>query len=143
MITLKFIKNDVMGYPIYEDSDGNRVGYRVLSEEYYYLDTQRVIAEPVKIVFPKKDYSKKKRTWRTLVRVESVSEKQISVTIPAWNHGRVVTFPKRILPAELRKRLAKTGIQGDFKYFYVKADIDASSVDQLVDSFEQFEDKST
>jgi len=46
------------------------------------------------------------RPWRTLVRVESVTDASASVVLPAWNSRKPVTVFLNDLPADVRSRFA-------------------------------------
>jgi len=68
-----------------------------------------------------------KKTWRSLIRIDNVSDdlKSIDIVIPSWNANKIVKLSTSVLPVEYLHQLAAD------VYFFAHVNIDAESINDL------------
>lgn len=67
------------------------------------------------------------RQWRTLARVDSITNTVVGFVIPAWDNTATIKIPLTSIPECIQTRIGK----GDLR-FYIKVNLGANTDEELV-----------
>jgi hypothetical protein len=67
------------------------------------------------------------RRWRTIARVDLITEKIVGIVLPAWDNTAIIKLPLTSIPECIQTRIG----QGDLR-FYIKVNLGAQTNEELV-----------